>query len=400
MKILIGCPLAEEVLPELRALTTELVYEPELTAERLEELIPDVAVLVVCRLRVSPELIEAGKALQLVVRAGTDTSNIAIEAASAAGVFVANCPYKDAIAIAELTIGLLVALDRRLVENVESLREHIRADTLKVDALGLAGRKLGTLGFGPVEREIVKRARAFEMHVLASSPKLTPELAAEHHVEFCAWPRELARESDAVTVYAAAQDADKVLVDAEFLRNMRAGASFVYVGHPAALDQAALLAVARERGLRVACDISAPQLPGSDTGRITSRLQALPGGIGTCRLADRTQQVRDATSKEVVRIIREFLIAGEVVNCLNLSEHSPATWQLVLRLRDEPGVLAAIVEVVRADGINIEDITSRLFTGARAVWCKIALDERPSNDALSAIRLTTGVLHLDVRALV
>jgi hypothetical protein len=58
------------------------------------------------------------------------------------------------------------------------------------------------------------------------------------------------------------------------------------------------------------------------------------------------------------------------------------------------------MEVVRADGINIEDITSRLFTGAQAAWCTIALDERPSNDALSAIRQTDGVLHLDIRALV
>ncbi|MBU0617052.1 MAG: hypothetical protein KKI02_04995, partial [Planctomycetes bacterium] len=375
-------------------------YEPELTAERLEKLIPDVAVLVVCRLRISPETIEAGKALQLIVRAGTDTSNIAIEEASAAGIFVANCPYKDAIAIAELTMGLLVALDRRVLENADALRKGLRADAAKIDALGLAGRKLGTLGFGPVEQEIGKRARAFEMDVLAWSPALTPELAAENRVQFCAWPRELARESDAVTVYTAGQHADEVLVDAEFLRNMRPGASFVYVGHPAALDQQALLTVARERDLRVAYDISAPQLSDSDTGRITARLQALPGVIGTCRLADRTRHVQDATSTEVVRIIREFLIAGEVVNCLNLSEYTPATWQLVLRLRDKPGVLAAIVEVVRADGINIEDITTRLFTGTQAAWCKIALDERPSNEALSAIREIDGVLHLDIRALV
>lgn len=400
MKILVACPLPGNMLPELRALGTEVNYQPELTAERLEELIPDVAVLVVSRLRVSPEAIEAGHALQLIVRAGTDTSNIAIEEASAAGIFVANCPYTDAIAIAELIIGLLVALDRRVLESSVTRCESERAQPARVDSLGLAGRRLGMLGFGPVEREIAKRARAFEMDVLAWSPGLTPELAAESQVQFCPWPRELARQSDAVTVYAAGQGAKDLLVDAEFLRNMRAGAMFVHVGHPAALDQQALLKVARERGLRVACDVSSPQLPDSDTGRITARLQALPGVIGTCRLADRTQQMQDATAREVVRVIREFVIAGEAVNCLNLSEHSPATWQLVLRLRDKPGVLASIVEAVRADGINIEGVTTRLFTGARAAWCKVALDERPSNDTLSAIRASDGVLHLDVRALV
>ena len=77
-----------------------------------------------------------------------------------------------------------------------------------------------------------------------------------------------------------------------------------------------------------------------------------------------------------------------------------ATWQLVLRLRDTVGVLASIMAHVRADGINAEEINSRLFTGARAAWCVIALDERPSTEALSAIRDLEGVLHLELRALV
>jgi D-3-phosphoglycerate dehydrogenase len=400
MKILVGYRLPEDALPELRALGTEVIYKPELTAEQLEELIPDVAILVVRRQRVSPEVIEAGKALQMIVRAGTNTANIAIEEASAAGIFVANCPYKDASAIAELTIGLLVALDRRLLENVEALRQGIPEGPTEVEALGLSGRMLGVLGFGPVEQEIAKRARAFEMRMSAWSPTLTPELAAANGVEFCAWPRELARQSDMVTVYAPPQNTDVLLVDGEFLRNMRAGAYFVYVGHPAALDQGALVNVARERNLRVAYDISAPQLPTSDTGRFKSRLEALPNVIGTHRLADRTAQVWQTTAAEVVRIIREFLVAGDVPNCVNLSKHSPATWQLVLRLKDTVGVLASVMDVIRSDGINVEDITSRLFTGARAACYTIAADERPSTEALNAIRELDGVLHLDVRALV
>ncbi len=400
MKILVGCNLAEAALPELRSLGVEVVYDPELTTEGLEKLIPDVAILVVCRTWVSPEVIAAGKVLQMIVRAGTDTSNIAIEEASAAGIFVTHCPYKDATAIAELTIGLLVALDRRVIENAEALRRSVHGEPETIEALGLAGRTLGILGFGPVERKIAKRARAFEMDVLVFSPTLTPEIAAANQVEFCTWPRGLARRSQMVTVYAPPQETEELLVDAEFLRNMRAGAYLVYVGHPAALDQTALAEIAKERNLRVAYDIFAPQLPSSDTGRFKSQLQALPNVIGTHHLADRTLQVNEATSKEVVRVIREFLVTGEVLNCVNLSEHNPATWQLVLRLRDTVGVLASIMDVVRADGINVKDITQRLFTGTQAAWCSIAVDERPSTEALSAIREIDGVLHLEVRALV
>lgn len=400
MKILVGCSLPEPALQELRSLGVELVYEPELTTARLERLIRDVAIAVVCRTRVAPEVIAAGNALQMIVRAGTDTANIAIEEASAAGVFVSNCPHKDAIAIAELTFGLLVALDRRLFENAAALTSGDLEQPQAIEALGLAGRALGILGFGPVEREIIKRARAFDMRVVAWSPTLTPEVAAAEGVDFCAWPRELARQSDMVTVYAPLQEADEVLVNAEFLRNMNDGAYIVYVGHPAALDESALAEVAGERNLRVAYDISAPQLGASGTGRFKSCLQALPNVIGTHHLADRTRQAHEATGAEVVRVIREFLVAGEVLNCVNLSERSPATWQLVLRLKDTVGVLASIMAHVRADGINAEEITSRLFTGAQAAWCVIALDERPSAEALNAIRDLDGVLHLELRALV
>lgn len=400
MKILVGCRLPEWSLGELRSLGTEVLYEPEVTTEQLEKLVADVAILVVCRTRVSPEVIAAGKALQMILRAGTNTANIAIEDASAAGIFVANCPYKDTAAIAELTFGLLVALDRRVFESAASLKEGALAEPKTIDAVGLAGSTLGVLGFGPVEKEIVKRARAFEMNVLAWSPTLTPELAAASNVGFCAWPRELARQSQMVTVYAPLQQTDEVLVDAEFLRNMRDGAYLVYVGQPAALDQVALVEVVSERHLRLAYDLSGPQLPSSDTGRFKSRLQALPNVIGTHRLADRTMQAHQLTAKEVVRVIREFLVGGEVVNCVNLLEHSPATWQLVLRLRDTVGVLASVVDHIRADGINIEEVSSRVFTGARAACCRVALDERPSSEALRAIGQLEGVLHSELRALV
>lgn len=400
MKILVGCSLPEFALQELRSLGTEVAYEPNLTTEQMEKRVRDVAVLVVGAARVSPEVVAAGNALQMIVRVGTDTASIAIEEASAQGILVANCPHKDAIAIAELTFGLLLALDRRLLENAAALRKGVRARAPVTDALGLAGRRLGVLGFGQVEQEIVKRARAFEMNLLAWSPTLTPETAAASNVQFCTWPRELARRSDMVTVYAPQQEADEMLVDAEFLQNMRDGAYLVYVGHPAALDEAALAEIAKRRKLRVAYDISAPQVADSNTGRFKSRLQELPDLLGTHHLADRTKQAREATATEVVRVVREFLVAGNVLNCVNLLERSPATWQLVLRLRDTVGVMASIMDHVRADGINAQEISSRVFAGARAASCIIALDERPSTEALDAIRHLDGVLHLELRALV
>ena len=400
MNILVGCPLPEQALNELRSLATDVEYAPGISTEDLEKRIADVTVLIVCRARVSPEVIAAGKRLQLIVRSGTNTDNIAISDASAAGIFVANCPYADATAVAELAFGLLIALDRRIFENASALREGRLEEPRAADACGLAGRTLGLLGFGPVEHEILERAQGFMMEVIAWAPVLTPEYAAASGVGYCSWPRELARQSDMVMAYAPPQPKEELVIGAEFFENMRDGAYFVYLGHPAALDQKALVQAAEQKRLRVAYDISGPQLPGSDAGRFQSRLESLPGVIGTHHLADRTQQAQAATAAVVVRVVHEFLVAGETLNCVNLAERSPATWQLILRLRDTVGVLAAVVDNIRADGINIEEVSTRVFTGARAGCCRIALDERPSNEVLTAIRGLPGVLHLDLRAIV
>ncbi|GEM_PF-614538 len=401
MKTLVGCKLPDSALDELRSLGTELIYQPDLTTAQLEKLIGDVAILVVCRTRVSREAISAGRSLQLIVRAGTNTANIAIEEASAAGIFVCNCPDKDAAAVAELMLGFLIALDRRLPQLAGVFdRGAVGGPACGGDARGLAGRTLGLLGFGAAQRELARRAQACHVDVLVWAADLSQDAASRHGVRACSWPRELARQSDMIAAHVPRQEADGMLVDAEFLENMRPGAYLVFAGHPAGLDTNALAEIAPRRKLRVACDLSAPQLTGSDTGRFKNRLGELPDVLATFGLADRTQQAWEATAAEVVRVVREFLVAGTVRNCVNLLESSPATWQLLLRLRDTVGVMAAIMDHIRADGINAQEIQARVFAGAKAAWCVIALDERPSAEGLDAIRKLDGVLHLELRALV
>ena len=238
------------------------------------------------------------------------------------------------------------------------------------------------------------------MRVVAWRPGLTADQPEEPGITFRTWPRELARESDVVTVHPTAEIGERrALVDEEFLENMRVGACLVHVGDPATVDEAALAAAIKQRRLRVALDTFGSE-PTSDTTRFRCKLSELPGVIGTQHIASFTEQARQAAAGEVVRIVREFLVSGEILNCLNLLEHSPATWQLVLRARDAVGVMALVLEAIRADGINAEEITSRVFLGARAAWCTVALDERPSTEALEAIRALDDVLYLELRAVV
>jgi D-3-phosphoglycerate dehydrogenase / 2-oxoglutarate reductase len=400
MKILVACELPDATLKQLRSLAAEVGYQPQASATDLRERLADAGVLVVGNARVSPEVIARAKALQMIVHAGRGPGGIAVEDASTAGIFVTHCPDKHAEAVAELTLGLIIALDRRIVDHTVALREGRWNRGELADGRGLAGRTLGILGYGAVGRLVARRARAFDMRVVAWSPRSPGEEPPEPDVEFCNWPRELARLSDIVTIQAVGVDDEaETLVDAAFLQSLPEGAYLVHVGHAGAVDEAALATAIEQRHLRVALDVFRSE-PAGDSGRFRSRLCDLPTVIGTQHIGALTEQARQATADEVVRIVQAFVVSGEALNCLNLCDRSPATWQLVLRVRDQVGVMAAILEAIRADGINAQEISSRVFTGVKAAWCTIALDERPSTEALDSIRALPQVLHLELRAVV
>lgn len=399
MHILVACELPDAALDQLRSLATAVRYEPNLTAQDLRDQMRDVGILVSGDIRISAETISRAKTLQMIVHAGPGPGDVALEEASGQGVFVTHCPDQHATAIAELTFGLILALDRRIVENTIALREGRWTRTELADARGLAGRTLGIVGYGTVGRVVARRARAFEMKVIAWSPALAPARPPDPDIELCNYPRELARRAEIVTVHPADDAIRLPLVDAEFLAALQPGAYLVHVGAPGAADEAALIQAIEQRQLRVAVDACGPE-PLADQSRYRCRVCELPGVVGTQRVATLTQQAREATADEVVHIVRSFLVSGEVLNCINLCDRSPAVWQLVVRVRDQVGAIASILDTIRADGINAEEITNRVFIGAKAASCTIALNERPSTEALEALRALPSVLHLELRAMV
>ena len=122
MRLLIADKLHPRAIEELRTLPLEVVYEPELTKESLEKRLQGVGVLIVRSTEVTAAAIESTKQLNLIVRAGASYDTIDVRAASRRGIYVANCPGKNASAVAELVVGLMVALDRRIPDAVASLQ--------------------------------------------------------------------------------------------------------------------------------------------------------------------------------------------------------------------------------------------------------------------------------------
>ena len=265
MKVLIADKFPESGLKELRESGFRVVYDPDLKDDALAEAIAgsEADVLVVRSTRVTGPMLEAGR-LSLVVRAGAGYNTIDAGTASARGIYVANCPGKNSVAVAELAFGLILALDRRISENVSDLREGRWNKKEYSKARGLLGRTLGLVGVGQIGREMIPRARAFGMPVVAWSRSLTEGRAAELGIERKTSPLEVASSADIVSVHVALKDETRNLIDWKFFEAMREGAFFINTARAEVVDQSAIERAVRERGIRAGLDVFAGE-PSSGT---------------------------------------------------------------------------------------------------------------------------------------
>ena len=175
---------------------------------------------------------------------------------------------------------------------------------------GLHGRTLGIVGLGQIGREIAIRAKAFGMHVAAWSRNLTHEEADRLGLRYCQTPIEVARISDAVSINVAANAETKNLVNAEFLAAMKPGAYLINTARGSVVDEAALAAAIKEKGIRAGLDVFQNE-PAGGTGAWDSALARQPGVYGTHHVGASTDQAQVAIAHETIRIVQEFIQAGD-----------------------------------------------------------------------------------------
>jgi D-3-phosphoglycerate dehydrogenase len=385
MKVLIADAFPKERLSDLAALGLTVEHRPDLTPKDVAGAARDASILVVRSKKVTADVFEQGKALSLVVRAGAGTNTIDVPAASRRGVYVANCPGQNAIAVAELAIGLTIALDRRIPDNVQALREGRWDKKTFSEANGLYGRSFGVLGLGAIGRETAARARGLGMKVHAWSRSLDATRAEALGVVREASPRALAAAVEVLSIHLPLAAETRGLVSREVLEALRPGAILVNTARAEVVDQAALLELARAGRIRVGLDVHQGE-PEGGKAEFHSELAKLPSVYGTHHIGASTEQAQDAIARETVRIVAAFVQTGEVPNCVNVLEHTPARCRLVVRHFDKPGVLANVFTAIREAGINAQQIENTVFQEAAAACCVIALDERPAVEVLDRIR--------------
>jgi D-3-phosphoglycerate dehydrogenase len=399
MRVLVADSFPDEGLQALRAAGLDVVYEPAAKGDTLTAAVRDsgAQALVVRGTEVRADALRAGK-LGLVVRAGAGYNTIDVKTASELGIYVSNCPGKNAVAVAELAMGLILALDRHIPDAVADLRGGVWNKTRYGKARGLFGRTLGIVGMGSIGTELARRARAFGMEVVAWSRSLTPEAAQAKGVTRVGSPAEVAARADVVSVHLALTPDTRGLLGGDFFAALRPGTLFVNTARAEVVDEAALLDAVRSRGLRVAVDVFAGE-PAGGTGTVESPLFK-EGVYGTHHVGASTDQAQEAIADETVRILMEYASSGRVPNCVNIARRTPATHLLVVRHLDRVGVLAHVFGRLKDAGINVQQTENVVFEGATAAIARIHVDQEPSEATLQAIRAGSGdVLELSVVAL-
>ena len=398
MKVLVADAFERSGLAALEALGCEVSYEPSLKADALPAALERTAadVLIVRSTRVDANALGAGR-LSLVVRAGAGYNTIDVKAASARGTYVSNCPGKNAVAVAELAFGLMLALDRRIPDNVADLRAGRWNKQEYGKARGLYGRTLGLLGFGNIGQELARRAQAFGVHLVIWSRRVASgaEIDAAalgldpsnrvSQVSFVRTPGEVADRADILSVHVALAPETKHLVDAELLNRLRPGALFINTARAEVVDYAALAAAVRDRGLRVGLDVYQDE-PSAGTGTFSDPLVQHLSVYGTHHIGASTEQAQEAIAAETVRIVRSYMETGRVPNVVNLATRSPATHMIVVRHRDRPGVLAHVFNRLRAGNLNVQETENVVFAGAEAAVARINVDGAPDAALLEDIR--------------
>jgi len=324
-----------------------------------------------------------------VVRAGAGYNTIDVATASKRGIYVSNCPGKNAIAVAELAFALLLSLDRRVPDNVADLRAGTWNKKEYSKARGLYGRTLGLLGYGNIGQEMARRAHAFGMPIVVWSRRFATgkDRIGDQPVpmQLAQSPTEVAERSDVLSVHLALNAETKGLVNASVLERLKPGSYFVNTARGEVVDHAALEQAVRQRGVRVGLDVFANEPPGA-TGAFSDPLVALPNVYGTHHIGASTDQAQEAIAAETVRIVACYRDTGKVPNVVNLAKKTPATHMLVVRHRDRPGVLAHVFEHLRHGNINVQETENVIFEGAQAAVARINLDGAPSDALLTVMQ--------------
>jgi D-3-phosphoglycerate dehydrogenase len=389
VKVLIADKFPDQYIQQLKDMDLEVIYSPKLGEKDLPEAAKEVDILVVRSTIVNAETIYSSKTLNLIIRAGAGVNNIDISAANRKGIYVANCPGMNSVAVAELAMGLMISLDRRIPDNVADFRKGVWNKGEYSKAEGLKGKTLGIIGVGAIGKEVAKRALAFEMNVYGKDISRIEGVQIKDFSEM----DQLLPLCDIVTIHLPATPETKGLFNKKMFGYMKNGALLINTSRADVIVEQDLLDAIKEKNLRVAIDVFKGE-PESKTGEVSSVFKDNPNVYVTHHIGASTEQAQNAVAAETIRIIKDYTTSGVIAHWINRAKITDAKYQLVVKHFDKPGVLASILDLIREGNINIEEIENVIFEGGIAASCTMKLKSPVTADKLKAMQENPDVLSI------
>lgn len=318
MNVFIADKFEQEGISGLQNLGCDVIYRPGTKGPALTQALREsgAEILVVRSTEVSKQTLLAAENLKFVIRAGSGVDTIDVDEATRLGVRVSNCPGMNAAAVAELTIGLMVALDRRIVDETDDLKRGVWNKKEYSKSLGMKGRTLGIIGMGRIGYEVAQRARAFEMKIIYSDLFSRTEIERELGVTRVS-VEELLRSADFVTLHVAGGRSSFHLIGGRELRLMKPTAYLINCARGDVVDEEAVADALCEGRLAGAAFDVYSQEPAANDSKFSDPIAAAPHAYGTHHVGASTQQAQQAVSDEVVRIVESYQSQGQFRHCVN-----------------------------------------------------------------------------------
>ena len=399
VKVLVADKLSDKHLQRLANLGHEVSFLPDLDKSELADAVPGHEVLVVRSTRVTTETIDAADKLNLIVRAGAGINTIEVDDAAQQGIFVCNTPGRNAVAVAELTMGLIMAIDRNIPDQVRDLRKGKWKKKKYARTRGLAGRSIGIVGLGAIGLEVAKRAAAFSMEIaVVDRPNRDPNrLQVLQHMGTRFEPdlESLAATCDILSFHVPASEATEGLVSRELLAAMRPETVIINTARGSVMDEVALLEVIDEKNLRVGLDVYKGE-PGTGSASFASSLGQHPNVYGTHHIGASTDQAQTAIADAVIETIEAFG-EGSLLNCVNLGAAIGGTAMTVtVRHHNRVGVLAGVLGTLREAGLNVENMENFVLAGRAAASAVIHVVGTLNPDTVTLLEKVDNVIAVSV----
>lgn len=320
MKVLIVDLFSADAIEQLQHAGCEVQYQVGLKGDALSERLrveqPDVLVVRSTKVE-APQLEAAQPHLKMIVRAGSGVDTIKCDIAKQQGVSVCNCPGKNACAVAELTLALMLAIDRRIVENVTEFRAGHWNKGAFSECHGIKGTTLGLIGFGNIGREICSRALAFGMQVLVYDPFVNEEVIGGAGGHRCPALLDLAHEADVISVNVVGGKKTENLISGDFFAAMKPSAMLINTSRASVVNEAALVEAVHEKGIWVGLDVISGEPAEKRCEFHHPTLSNEPHILVTHHIGASTKQAEEAIGVEALRVVLHFQQDGTVLNRVN-----------------------------------------------------------------------------------